>query len=135
MNTTIVIKTCFIFFFHLLLKNLTSQSKCLEKRRFCEFIQKATNRIFSFSHFYEGYIPRYQYRIMSDQGILGWNFSHFGPPWANKTNTDCNKTSELDTFSFQRAHSQNHAHKYCKLTMTKQHAHLNGNFPSTSTIA
>ena len=74
------IKTCFINCFDLLLKNLTSQSKCLEKRRFCEFIQKATNQIFSFLHFYEGYIPRYQYRIVSNLGILGWNFSHFGPP-------------------------------------------------------
>ena len=79
-NWHMAIKTYFMNFFHLLLKNLTSQSKCLEKRRFCEFIQKATNRIFSFLHFYEGYIPRYQYRIVSNLGILGWNFSHFGPP-------------------------------------------------------
>ena len=79
-NWHMAIKTYLIIFFHLLLKNLTSQSKCFEKRRFCEFIQKATNRIFSFLHFYEGYIPRYQYRKVSNLGILSWNFSHFGPP-------------------------------------------------------
>ena len=83
-NWHMAIKTYYINSFHLLLKNLTSQSKCLEKRRFCEFIQKATNGIFSFLHFYEGYIPSYQYRIVSNLGILGWNFSHFGPPWDKK---------------------------------------------------
>ena len=36
-NWHMAIKTYFMNFFHLLLKNLTSQSKCLEKRRFCEF--------------------------------------------------------------------------------------------------
>ena len=33
--------------------------------------QKATNQIFSFLHFYEGYVPRYQSHIVSDLGISG----------------------------------------------------------------
>ena len=38
-------------FFFLLLKNLASHSKCLQKRRFCEFIPLDMNETFSFNHF------------------------------------------------------------------------------------
>ena len=44
------------------------------------FCQKAI--IFIFTFLWRLYIiPRYQSRIESNLGILGWNFSHFGPPW------------------------------------------------------
>ena len=46
------IKTYFINLFHLFLKNLTSQSKFLEKRRFCEFIPLDMYERFSFYHFW-----------------------------------------------------------------------------------
>ena len=45
------IKTYFIISFKLFFKNLTSQSKCLQKRRFCEFISLDMNKTFPFYHF------------------------------------------------------------------------------------
>ena len=50
-NWHMAIKTYIINFFNLLLKNLTSQSKCLEKRRVCEFIPLDMYERFSFYHF------------------------------------------------------------------------------------
>ena len=47
-NWHMAIKTYFISFFHLLLKNSTSQSKFLQKRRFCDF--------FSFGHVWKIFI-------------------------------------------------------------------------------
>ena len=44
------IKTYFKNFLHLLLKNLTSPSKCLHKRRFCEFIPFDMYERLSFYH-------------------------------------------------------------------------------------
>ena len=45
------IKTYSIKFFNSFLNSLTSKSKCLQKRRFCEFIPLDSNETFSFYHF------------------------------------------------------------------------------------
>ena len=92
-NWHMAIKTYLINFFHLLLKNLTSQSKCLEKRRFCEFIPLDMCERFSFYHFW---IPQgipFSKNIMFYPVTLGWNYCHFGGEWAYKHSL---KRNEVD---------------------------------------
>ena len=50
-QTPYFLKSYFVNSFYLLLKTLASQSKCLQKRRFCEFIPLDMNETFSFYHF------------------------------------------------------------------------------------
>ena len=59
------------------LKNLTSQSKCLEKRRFCEFIPLDMYERFSFYHFWIPQGKPFSKNIMFYPGTLGWNYCHF----------------------------------------------------------
>ena len=65
-------------FFHLLLKKLTSQSKCLQKWRFCEFFPQDMYERFSIYHFSIPQGVLFSKSIMSTTGILGWNYCHFG---------------------------------------------------------
>ena len=89
-----------IFFFHLLLKNLTSQSKCLEKRRFCEFIPLDMYERFSFYHFW---IPQgipFSENIMFYPGTLGWNYCHFGGGWSKVHTVESKKINPNDFIAF-----------------------------------
>ena len=74
----IAIKTYLINLFDLLLKNLTSQSKCLQKSRFCECVPLDMNETFSFTIFR---CPRV-YTLFKKYGIwLGQFFLYFGRFW------------------------------------------------------
>ena len=60
------------------LKNLTSQSKCLEKRSFCEFIPLDRNETFSFYHF----LYTRRYTLFKKDGVwLGHFFCILAVSW------------------------------------------------------